>query len=49
MKMPFTKEQVNEAQKAVVRENKLESGYLRPLTWMGSQKLGVSPRATPST
>ena len=35
---------MNEAQKAVVRENKLESGYLRPLTWIGSQKLGVSPK-----
>jgi len=35
---------VNEAQRAVVRENQLESCYLRPLTWIGSQKLGVSPR-----
>jgi len=44
MKIPFTKEEVNEAQKAVVRENRLESCYLRPLTWIGSQKLGVSPK-----
>ena len=44
MKIPFSKEEVNEAQKAVVRENKLEGGYLRPLTWIGSQKLGVSPK-----
>ncbi|WP_066709055.1 branched-chain amino acid transaminase [Curvibacter delicatus] len=44
MKMPFTQEQVNEAQKAVVRENKLESCYLRPLTWIGDKKLGVSPK-----
>ena len=44
MKIPFTQEEVNEAQKAVVRENKLESCYLRPLTWIGSQKLGVSPK-----
>ncbi len=44
MKIPFTKEQVNEAQKAVVRENKLESCYLRPLTWIGDKKLGVSPK-----
>ena len=32
--------------KAVVRENKLESCYLRPLTWIGSQKLGVSPKGS---
>jgi branched-chain amino acid aminotransferase len=44
MAIPFTKEQVSEAQRAVVCANKLESCYLRPLTWIGSQKLGVSPR-----
>ena len=44
MKLPFTMEQVNEAQRLVVRENKLESCYLRPLAWIGSQKLGVSPK-----
>ena len=44
MKLPFTKEQLNEAQLQVVRENKLESCYLRPLTWIGDRKLGVSPK-----
>jgi len=44
MPMPFSKEQVNEAQRAVVRANKLESCYLRPLVWIGSEKLGVSPK-----
>ena len=44
MVIPFTKEAVNEAQKAVIRENKLESGYLRPLTWVGDKKLGVSTK-----
>ncbi|MDB5868995.1 MAG: branched chain amino acid aminotransferase apoenzyme [Polaromonas sp.] len=44
MKIPFSKEEVIEAQKAVVRENKLESCYLRPLSWIGDRKLGVSPK-----
>jgi len=44
MKIPFTQQEVMDAQRAVVRENKLESGYIRPLTWIGSQKLGVSPK-----
>ena len=44
MTIPFSQEQLNEAQKQVVRENKLESCYLRPLIWIGSEKLGVSPR-----
>ncbi|MCV2352964.1 branched-chain amino acid transaminase [Paucibacter sp. B2R-40] len=44
MKIPFTQEQVEEAQRQVVRENKLESCYLRPLVWIGSEKLGISPK-----
>jgi branched-chain amino acid aminotransferase len=44
MKIPYSFEQVVEAQKEVIRANKLESGYIRPLTWIGSQKLGVSPK-----
>jgi branched-chain amino acid aminotransferase len=44
MKIPFSQEQVNEAQRTVVRANQLKSGYVRPLTWIGSQKLGVSPK-----
>ena len=44
MNIPFTPEQVNEAQKEVVRANQLASCYLRPLVWIGSEKLGVSPK-----
>jgi branched-chain amino acid aminotransferase len=44
MKMPFSIEEVADAQRAVVRENKLASGYIRPLVWIGSEKLGVSPK-----
>jgi len=44
MKIPFSLQEVEEAQKAVVRENQLDSCYLRPLTWIGSEKLGVSPK-----
>ncbi len=44
MKIPHDFETVIEAQKEVVRANKLESCYLRPLAWIGSEKLGVSPK-----
>jgi branched-chain amino acid aminotransferase len=44
MKVPFSVVQLEDAQKAVVRENQLESCYLRPLVWIGSEKLGVSPK-----
>jgi branched-chain amino acid aminotransferase len=44
MKIPFTQDVVMQAQKDVVRLNHLESCYLRPLVWIGSEKLGVSPK-----
>ena len=42
MQIPFSQEQLNEAHKQVLRENKLNSAYIRPLVWIGSEKLGVS-------
>ncbi len=44
MKIPFSVEQVMEAQREVVRVNGLQSCYLRPLIWIGDEKLGVNPR-----
>ncbi|AMO23645.1 branched-chain amino acid transaminase [Ramlibacter solisilvae] len=44
MKIPFSLQEVMDAQKEVVTANGLQSGYLRPLTWLGSEKLGVSPK-----
>jgi branched-chain amino acid aminotransferase len=44
MKIPFTMQQVMDAQCEVVRANQLESCYLRPLTWIGDKRLGVSPK-----
>ncbi len=44
MNIPFSIEQVNEAQRAVVRANGLQSCYIRPLVWIGDKKLGVSPK-----
>lgn len=45
MSLPFTKEQVNEAHKQVVRENGLKSCYFRPMAFYGSGKLGIAPPA----
>lgn len=41
MPMPFTKEQLNEAQRAAVRDNKLESAYIRPMCFYGSEGMGL--------
>ena len=44
MKVPFDVDTIMNAQLEVVRANKLESCYLRPLVWIGSEKMGVSAR-----
>ncbi|MDZ7851933.1 MAG: branched-chain amino acid transaminase [Halomonas sp.] len=41
MHMPFTKEQVNEACRAAVRENGLDEAYLRPMVFFGSEGMGL--------
>lgn len=41
MEMPFGKDEINEVQKAVVRENNLKSAYLRPMCFYGSEGMGL--------
>ena len=41
MKMPFAKEQINEAHKQVARENNLSEAYLRPMAFYGSEGMGL--------
>src|SRR5581483_3350697 len=41
MKMPFSLEQLNEAQLEVLRANKLESAYLRPMVFFGAEGMGL--------
>ncbi|AMP38486.1 branched-chain amino acid transaminase [Ralstonia syzygii subsp. celebesensis] len=44
MQIPFSEQQLMDAQREVVRANALESCYIRPLVWIGSEKMGVSAR-----
>ncbi len=44
MKMPFTKDELIEAQKAAVRENNLESAYMRPMAFYGAEAMGISAK-----
>lgn len=41
MKIPFTKEEINQAVIASVRDNKLDSAYIRPLAFYGSEGMGI--------
>jgi branched-chain amino acid aminotransferase len=43
MEVPYTPQVLMEAHREVVRANKLESCYLRPIAFYGSEKMGVSP------
>ncbi len=44
MKLPYDKATLIDAQRQVVRDNKLESCYVRPIAFYGSEKMGVSPK-----
>lgn len=41
MEIPYSKDVLNEAQRQVVRENKLETAYLRPMCFYGSEGMGL--------
>ena len=46
MNIPYSKQALMEAQLEVVRANKLESCYLRPIAFYGSEKMGISTRGS---
>jgi branched-chain amino acid aminotransferase len=41
MPMPFSKDEINAAQLAAVKENNLDSAYLRPMAFYGSEGMGL--------
>ncbi len=41
MDMPFDKATINEAQRTVVRENNLDTAYIRPMCFYGSEGMGL--------
>ena len=41
MDMPFSREELNAAQRRVVRENNLQEAYLRPMAFYGSEGMGL--------
>ncbi|NOT64833.1 MAG: branched-chain amino acid transaminase [Methylotenera sp.] len=44
MKMPFTKQEIMDAQKAAVRENNLDSAYIRPMAFYGAEAMGIAAK-----
>lgn len=45
MPMPFDRDTLNDAQRLVVRENGLESAYIRPMCFYGSEGMGLHAEA----
>ena len=41
MKIPYDKDTINEATKQAVRDNNLESAYIRPMVFYGSEGMGL--------
>ncbi len=44
LNVPYELETLMQAQKDVVRENGLSSAYIRPIVWVGAEKLGIAAK-----
>jgi branched-chain amino acid aminotransferase len=44
--LPWSRAEIEEATRAVVKANNLQTGYVRPIAWRGSEVLGVSAIGT---
>jgi len=44
--LPYSVSELDVATRQVVTENKLDSGYVRPLAWRGAEVIGVSAKGT---
>ena len=44
MKIPFSKQEISDAMCAAVRENNLESAYIRPMAFYGAEAMGIAAK-----
>ncbi|NIM57431.1 MAG: branched-chain amino acid transaminase [Candidatus Aminicenantes bacterium] len=47
MKVPYSKQEITDAIKSIVKENELESAYIRPLLFYSFGNLGLVPKFSP--
>ena len=47
IEIPFSQSEIVDAAKTVVRENKLESCYMRPIVFLGYGEMGLNPLPCP--
>ncbi len=46
MKIPYERDQINEATYETIRSSTITDGYVRPIAWRGSELMGVSAQDT---
>ena len=46
MKIPYSKEEINQSTKKIVSVQNVLNGYVRPFAWRGSEMMGVSAQKT---
>ena len=46
IKIPYSKEEINNATKKIVSVQKVQNGYIRPFVWRGSEMMAVSAQKT---
>ncbi len=42
IKIPYSKDQINEASKKIIAIQKVKNGYVRPVVWRGSEMMAIS-------
>ncbi|MFH1187594.1 MAG: branched-chain amino acid transaminase [bacterium] len=47
MEVPFSEEKINQATLEVIKVNKINSGYIRPVCYYGYGKMGLNPSGAP--
>tara|TARA_Y100000591_G_scaffold152375_1_gene131141 strand:- start:277 stop:1158 length:882 start_codon:yes stop_codon:yes gene_type:complete len=46
IKIPFSEEEINNASKQIVKIQKVQNGYVRPVAWRGSEMMAISAQQT---
>ena len=46
IKIPYSKEEINQASKKIISVQNVQNGYVRPFAWRGSEMMGVSAQKT---
>lgn len=47
MKVPYSKKQITDAIKKLIKINKIKEGYIRPIVYFGYGKMGLVPKGAP--